>query len=398
MILTVTQLTERVRARVEPGMADVAVRGEISRWTVAGSGHAYFTLKDAQAVLDAVAWRSHLEQFRFVPEVGMEVVARGAVTVYPPRGRYQLEVRRIDPVGAGPLEIAFRQMRERLEREGLFDPGRKRPLPFLPERILIVTSPSGAALHDILRSIRERHPGVHVILYPVRVQGEGAASEIADAIALANARREADVMIVGRGGGSPEDLWAFNEEALARAIHASAIPVVSAVGHEVDVSISDLVADVRALTPTAAGALVVPDVRELLAGAADCERRLASALRRRVAEERHRVERLGESLCAFAPARRIEQRQQRTDEEAQRLERSLRLLLDRAGERLQGGVYRLDALNPLSVLSRGYSVTWAQGRAKALTDAGQARPGDVLRTRLARGTIRSRVEREAGRE
>jgi exodeoxyribonuclease VII large subunit len=267
--ITVSQLTRMVKQAITEHLPSTfAVMGELSNVSQPSSGHLYFTLKDAACEVRCVMWRSAAESLRFQPEDGMEVVATGGVDVYEPRGQYQLYVRKLQPKGLGELELAFRQLRERLEREGLFDPAHKKSLPEYPERIAVVTSPTGAAVRDIIQTIRRRFPCVTLMLYPVRVQGEGAAQEIAAAISMLNRQADRlggiDVMIVGRGGGSLEDLWAFNEEVVARAIHASRIPIVSAVGHEVDVTISDLVADVRAATPTAAAELVVPSMEEVV--------------------------------------------------------------------------------------------------------------------------------------
>jgi len=270
LMLSVRQVNELVRGAISRHLPPTLhVLGEIGNLSRPLSGHLYFTLKDPTSELRCVMWRSSAARLRFAPEVGMQVIATGSIEVYTQRGQYQLIVRRLEPRGVGALEIAFRQLKERLEREGLFDPRRKKPLPRIPERVAVVTSPTGAAIRDILHTLRRRFPALDILVYPVRVQGEGAAQEIAAAIRTLNEHAAAlggiDVMIVGRGGGSLEDLWAFNEEVVARAIAGSRIPVVSAVGHEVDVSISDLVADLRAPTPTAAAELITPTLTDLLA-------------------------------------------------------------------------------------------------------------------------------------
>lgn len=266
---SVRQVNELIRTTLSRQLPpSLHVLGEIGNLSRPASGHLYFTLKDSHSELQCVMWRSTAARLKFEPQVGMEVIATGHVDVYPQRGTYQLYARRLEPRGIGALEIAFRQLRERLDREGLFDPRRKKPLPRIPQRVAVVTSPSGAAIRDILQTLRRRFPALEILLLPVRVQGEGAAEEIAAGIRLLNQYAETlggvDVAIVGRGGGSLEDLWAFNEEVVARAIAASSIPIVSAVGHEVDVSISDLVADLRAPTPTAAAELVAPPASELI--------------------------------------------------------------------------------------------------------------------------------------
>ncbi|MBN2445441.1 MAG: exodeoxyribonuclease VII large subunit [Phycisphaerae bacterium] len=276
--LSVRDVNELIRGAISRQVpATLHVLGEISNLSRAGSGHLYFTLKDASSELRCVMWRSTAVKLKFTPEDGMEVIVTGGIEVYAPRGTYQLIARQIEPRGVGVLEVAFRQLKERLEREGLFDPQQKRPLPRVPQRLAVITSPSGAAIRDIIHTLTRRYRALDVLVFPVRVQGEGAAAEIADAIGLMNRHAETlggiDVAIIGRGGGSLEDLWAFNEEVVARAIAASRIPIVSAVGHEVDVSISDLVADVRAATPTAAAELLTPSTAELLEWLASRETR-----------------------------------------------------------------------------------------------------------------------------
>ncbi|MFN0138275.1 MAG: exodeoxyribonuclease VII large subunit [Phycisphaerae bacterium] len=298
----------------------VAEIGDLSR---PSSGHIYFTLKDAQAELRAVMWRSAAAKLKFTPEPGMQVVATGGLEVYAARGTYQLIVRRIEPRGVGALEIAFRQLREKLEREGLFDARRKKPLPRIPERIAVVTSPNGAALRDILRTIARRFAGVEVFVFPTRVQGEGSAAEIATAIGLMNSSAEQlggiDVAIVGRGGGSTEDLWCFNEEVVARAIAASRVPIVSAVGHEVDVTISDFVADVRAATPTAAAELVTPDSRELAVAIQRASHRATRSATNTLDVARHALARVVAYDGIARPMSRVNERAQRLDELAHRL-------------------------------------------------------------------------------
>jgi len=263
--LTVSELTRRLQGLLETEFVDVWVEGEVSNLKRAASGHMYFSLKDAGAQIRAVVWKTDARLLRFEPKDGMHVLARGSLRVYPPRGDYQVSVQVLEPLGKGSLAQAFEELKERLEKEGLFAPGRKRPLPLLPRRIAVVTSPTGAVIRDILRVLHRRHPTLEVLVYPVRVQGEGAAGEIARAISALNRLGGLDVVILARGGGTLEDLWAFNEESVARAIVASRIPTLSAVGHETDVTIADFVADVRAPTPSAAAELVVQPREELQA-------------------------------------------------------------------------------------------------------------------------------------
>ena len=338
-MLSVRQVTELVRGALAQYLPPTLhVIGEMSNLSRPGSGHVYFTLKDAASELRCVMWRGTAGKLKFAPEDGMEVIATGGIEVYAQRGVYQLVVRKLEPRGVGVLEVAFRQLKERLEREGLFDPRRKKPLPAVPERVAIVTSPTGAALRDILQTLGRRFPALQILIFPVRVQGEGAADEIAAAIRSLNAHAEAvggiDVIIAGRGGGSLEDLWAFNEEVVARAIAESRIPIVSAVGHEVDVSISDLVADVRAPTPTAAAELVTP----VLADLTDALRRQAS---RALWAMTHRVELARatlETTLAYdglaRPLARVRQHAQLIDELQQRLRLASMEAFRRARERL----------------------------------------------------------------
>ncbi|MDA1195855.1 MAG: exodeoxyribonuclease VII large subunit, partial [Planctomycetota bacterium] len=293
-VLTVSELTADIRGLLDVTFGDLWVRGEISQPRTPASGHVYLTLKDAGAVLPAVMWRSSATRLRFRLEEGQEVLARGGIDVYPPHGKYQFVIRQLEPVGEGALRLAFEQLRARLEAEGLFAPERKRPLPTLPRRIALVTSRTGAAVRDMVTVIHRRHPGVDLVLLSVRVQGPGAAQEIAAALQRADRDARADVILVGRGGGSLEDLWAFNEEVVARAIAACRTPVVSAVGHETDTTIADLVADLRAATPSQAGELVVPVRAELLERLERERARLVHRMQVRLARAWQRVEALGD--------------------------------------------------------------------------------------------------------
>jgi len=390
-VLTVSALTALIKRSLEERFADVWVTGQVSNLTRAASGHVYLTLKDSGAEIGAVIWRGTAQRVQFKLEDGQEVVARGRVAVYERRGRYQVVVTSIQPKGIGALQLAFLQMKETLEKEGLFDPAHKKELPFLPRTIGIVTSPTGAAIHDMLRMIEGRFPAVHVILHPVKVQGEGAGAEIAAAIRRLNGLGGVDVLIVGRGGGSLEDLWPFNEEVVARAIYESEVPVISAVGHEVDVSISDLVADVRALTPTGAGELVVPSrelLDERLAGAA---RRLGQALLAAAARARQRLLGIERSYAMRRPAEYVRQQQQRLDEVAERLAMAARHGVDSVTERLARFSAGLETLNPRNVLSRGYSITTLSGSRAPLTSPDQVPRGAALRTILRDGDVLSDV-------
>jgi len=391
--VTVSALTAEIRRTLEQGFARVWVTGELSNVARPRSGHVYLTLKDDQAQIRCVMWRPVAARLPFEPADGLEVVLGGRLTVYPPRGNYQITVEQMLPKGLGALELAFRQLRDKLHKEGLFDEQRKKPLPFLPRRIGIVTSPTGAAIHDMLRIIDRRFPRVDILLAPVRVQGQGAAEEIAEAVAELNRIGGFDVLIVGRGGGSLEDLWAFNEEVVARAIAASAIPVVSAVGHEIDVTISDLVADRRALTPSEAAELVVPqweDVQDQLRRQAE---RLATALQRRADRARSRLELLASTRALRFPYERLQQRAQRLDELADRAALAAGHIWRTARQRLAGVAGMLESLSPLAVLARGYSITSGGSSPHPLRDAADVKPGDEIHTRLARGRISSTVTR-----
>src|SRR2546428_3230744 len=288
-VYTVSQLTARIRDVLEEQVAPFWVEGEISNLRVPGSGHAYFTLKDDAAQIRVVLFRNRLRRIRFEPADGLHVLAFGALEVYAPRGEYQMVVELMEPKGLGALQVAFEQLKARLQAEGLFDPGRKRPLPRFPRKIGIVTSPTGAAIRDMLRVIGRRFGELHIVVRPVRVQGEGSAREIAEGIADLNALGDVDVIIAGRGGGSLEDLWAFNEEVVARAIVGSKAPVMSAVGHEVDFTIADFVADLRAPTPSAAAELVVREKEAVVDGLRDLHHRLSRALARRLERQRERL-------------------------------------------------------------------------------------------------------------
>jgi len=339
-LVTPRQVNEMVRGALAARVpSTLHVLGEIGDLSRPRSGHVYFSLKDRESELRCVLWRSSAGKLKFELESGMEVIASGALEVYTPRGTYQLITRKLEPRGVGALELAFRQLRQKLEREGLFDASRKRALPLIPRRIALVTSPRGAAIRDMLETLSKRFPATDVLVHPVSVQGGGAADEIAVAIRDLNRSAGAlggiDVLIVGRGGGSLEDLWAFNEEAVARAIAASEIPVISAVGHEVDVSISDMVADVRAATPTAAAILAVPDARELLDAVERQLLRATRAVSQRIEIARHRLSALCATDAVFRPLGRIRERMQRIDEQQLRADTCL---LDRfrdANERLR---------------------------------------------------------------
>jgi len=390
-VLSVSELTAYVKDRLESAFPDVYVMGEVSGLKRAASGHVYLTLKDENAVLRAVIWRGTASRLRFDLKDGLQVLARGGIDVYPPRGSYQLVVRWMEPQGLGDLQVAYRQLLEKLEKEGLFRPEHKKPLPPFPRRIGIVTSPTGAAVRDIVNVVSRRFPPVRLYLYPARVQGAEAAAEIVRAIdALNRMQPEMDVIIVGRGGGSLEDLWPFNEEAVARAIYASRVPVISAVGHEIDVSISDFVADVRAATPTEAGEIAVPDRAEVLKALDERKRRMASALGRTVARGRQTLDALAARYAFRHPETTFRERAQRADDALDRIRTHVDHRLDMLRQTVSGAAQRLESLSPLKVLERGYSVTLtADGRiVRSVEDVGI---GDTITSRLHGGQIDSQV-------
>ena len=395
-VLTVSAITALIKRSLEERFTSVCVLGEISNFSRAASGHVYLTLKDDAAEIGAVIWRGTVQRIPFELKDGQEVVVRGKVAVYERRGRYQIVVSSVQPKGIGALQLAFLQMKEKLEKEGLFESARKRPLPFLPSTIAVVTSPTGAAVHDILTMIESRLPGVRVLVYPVAVQGDRAAPEIAAAIEDLNRLGGVDVMIVGRGGGSLEDLWAFNEEAVARAIYASEIPVISAVGHEVDVSISDLVADARALTPTQAGEMVVPS-RELLdERLARAAARLSQALLGAVSHAKTKLDVIARSYAMRVPMEAVRQHQQRLDEITERMPLAANRELARLRERLARDHARLRSLSPMGVLARGYSITTLARSDKPLRSPDEAPAGSRIRTILHDGELESEVSSAGG--
>jgi len=439
-IISVGDLTRRIKKSIEDTVRYVWVSGELSNYKGPGpSGHLYFTLKDAESQIPCCMWKGMANRLRFDPENGMEVIAFGKVDVYIPYGKYQLIVEDMEPRGVGSLQLKFEQLKEKLQKEGLFDQERKRPIPFLPRKLAIVTSPTGAAVADMVRTLRTRCPALHVIVYPVKVQGDGAAQEIAAAIGHLNlSMPEIDVMIVGRGGGSIEDLWAFNEEAVARAIHASRIPVISAVGHETDTTIADFVADLRALTPTDGAVKAVPKLDDLHLALGDYDAKLRRALRTRAElfrsqldgfregramgrveempdqlrqqlddfEDRLHVavaqapQHLKERLDAYRQAlsvdlpRLAKNARQRVDHLTSILRSDAQRRLETAQASLRQAAASLEALSPVAILGRGYSITRLESTEEILKEAAQAKPGDRIVTRLGSGQIVSRVEKD----
>lgn len=391
--LSVTQLTLLIKETLENGFDSLWVRGEVSNVAKPRSGHIYLTLKDDGAQISAVIWRNLASRLPFDLKDGQEVLCGGGIDVYPPHGKYQLIVRAIEPCGIGALQLALQQLYQRLAAEGLFAPERKRPLPRFPRRVAFVTSPTGAAIRDFLEVARRRWPRLEVLVIPARVQGAGAAEEIATGIQVANALPDPpEVLVVGRGGGSLEDLWCFNEEVVVRAIHASRIPVVSAVGHEIDVTLSDLVADVRALTPSEAAERVVPSAEEVHAALQATERRLTALAQARLDEARLRLDALAQRRVFRRPFETVQEFSRHLDDLELRLTRATRRRRDQAQDALQSFAARLESLSPLAVLSRGYSLTTRAADGAILRAADQAQPGAQIKTRLAQGHLLSRVE------
>ena len=389
-ILTVTRLSALLKEVVEENFAQVLVEGELSNFSVPASGHFYFSLKDEGAQVRAVMFRSQARLLAFRPENGMRVILSGRVSLYPQRGEVQLVAETLEPRGIGSLQVAFEQLKNKLAAEGLFAESRKRPLPTFPRTVGVVTSATGAAIHDIVTVLRRRGAGLRLLLRPVRVQGEGSASEIAEAIADQNRLGVADVLIVGRGGGSLEDLWAFNEEVVARAIHASAIPVISAVGHEVDTTIADFVADLRAPTPSAAAELVAKNRLELERHLDHLGQRLAGQMHGRLELLNERIRGLSRRLRS--PRQQLQMWQFRYADLSRRLDRAMVRRQQEAEGRLATLAGRLDLLSPLRTLERGYAIAFAEKTGKAVLDAGTLAAGDRLQLRFARGRAAATVD------
>jgi len=435
-VYSVGRLNRDVRMLLERGLPALWVEGEISNLSQPSSGHWYFSLKDRDAQIRCAMFRQRNVHTRFQPRNGSQVLARGRVSLYEPRGDYQLIVELVEEAGIGALRREFERLKEKLEAEGLFDPARKRPLPTMPQRIAVVTSPTGAAVRDILHVLRRRFPAVQVLIYPTAVQGAAAIPEIAAAIDLVSSRADCDVLIVARGGGSLEDLWAFNDERVARAIARCAIPVVSGVGHEIDFTIADFVADVRAPTPSGAAELVVPDAGAWINALRRLEQRFQAAARRQVNDERERLGSLRRRLALAHPGVRLTQGSQRLDDLEQRLTTALRSNWQRERHRLAQALTRLlraspalrvrdlkahqvalgerlvqalrtqlthaatrvslaartlDAVSPLATLARGFAIVTRAADGRLITDAADLEPGDEINARLARGALRATV-------
>src|SRR5437660_5167232 len=389
-VLTVSELLRSVRDTLERHFPLLWVRGELSNLSRAPSGHCYFILKDGAAQVDCVMFRSRMQGLEFEPRNGDQVEARVLVTLYEPRGRFQLTVEALRPAGLGPLYERFLRLKEKLGREGLFDPATKRALPPYPRTIGVVTSRAAAALRDVLTTLARRNPAVRVIVYPTPVQGEGAAGRIAAMLATASSRAECDVLLLVRGGGSIEDLWSFNEERVARAIRASRIPVVVGVGHETDFTIADFAADRRAPTPTAAAELATPARAELASRVVDCVRCLAREMRRRLQYAAQALD--GGTKRLVHPAERLRRSEQALAQLRTRLAFALGHRVHRSSAQLERLQASLTSLDPYAVLARGYSIT-RNGAGEVLRDAAQAREGQDILTTLAPGALQSKVKK-----
>ena len=390
-IYSVSELTDDIKVLLENTFPEVWVEGEISNFSQSQSGHIYFSLKDPKSTLRCVFFRGVNQGLKFSLKDGLQCLAGGRINVYAPSGQYQLNIQRLEPKGAGALQLAFEQLKEKLTQEGLFEPAHKRPLPLLPLRVGVVTSPTGAAIRDILNILKRRAPFVKIILNPVKVQGEGAAEEVAQAIKEFNQYKEVDVLIVGRGGGSLEDLWAFNEEIVARAIYNSRIPVISAVGHEIDWTIADFTADLRAPTPSAAAELVARQKDDLMSELGHVFSRMSSSMHNKIKTLHKELFRFQDAYVLKYPLNFIQLSLQRIDELNHRLNQRAGYILETAQHRWTHLAGRLEALSPLNVLSRGYSISFKLPEMKVVTDTSQINTGDRIQTRLKDGSFTSQV-------
>ncbi|MCI8477302.1 MAG: exodeoxyribonuclease VII large subunit [Oscillospiraceae bacterium] len=387
-VLSVTQVNQYIKGLLDQDqiLSGLYIRGEISNYKTYPSGHHYFSLKDAEGAIRCVMFKREAARLRFRPENGMCVIASGRVAVFPRDGQYQLYCSTLQPDGVGDLHVAFEQLKEKLWREGLFDPAHKKSIPPFPDRIALITSPAGAAVRDMIRILGARWPMAQVFVVPVRVQGAEAPGEIAAALDWVNRCQGADLILTGRGGGSMEDLWAFNEEIVARSIYASQIPVISAVGHEPDVTIADFVADLRAATPSNAAELAVPDQNEIAASLVQLEKRMTKAAGGRLDAARQRLDRAAQSRAMTRPMQLVDDRRLLLDFQREKLAHSLTAALGRNREQFGRLTAALDALSPLKVLGRGYAVV-RTGEGLLVKSTAEVSPGDRLTVRVSDGTI-----------
>lgn len=389
--LSVTQLNEYLKMVIEGDrvLSNVFVCGEISNFKLYSSGHAYFTLKDDAGQLKSVMFRSYFSRMAFMPEDGMRVIAHGRVSVYETNGQYQLYVDDLQPDGAGSLAMRFEQLKRKLAAEGLFDEARKRPLPPMPRRVGVITSPSGAAVHDIINVLGRRFPATEMILYPSEVQGAQAPPQLIAGVEFFSETRLVDVIILGRGGGSAEDLWAFNDEYLARAVAACSVPVISAVGHESDFTICDFVADRRAPTPSAAAEIAVPDVNEILRGLASTKVGLQNLMQKRILQERRMLNQITQSRVFTRPEQMLDNFRMRLDEREADLNHAVDQTLLQKKQSMAAVAGKLQALNPLSILARGYATVSRDGI--SVTSIKQINENDTLDIRMTDGSVRATV-------
>lgn len=390
-VFSVSELNRKIKFLLESEFRNIWVEGEISNFKHHSSGHMYFSLKDEKSQVNVVFFSRQNRSLKFKLKDGLKVVLFGRISVYEPRGNYQVYVDRVEPKGMGALQLAFLQLKAKLEKEGLFSAEYKKPIPRFPKKVGVITSPTGAAIRDILNVINRRFQGTSVLLYPAKVQGDGAAEEVATGIEVMNARKDIDVLIVGRGGGSLEDLWAFNEEVVARSVFASKIPVISAVGHEIDWSICDLVADLRAPTPSAAAELVVQNRAELVTKVDDIKSRLKNAIFNFVDSKRDELESLRDSYAFKQPKALIENYAQRLDEMKRQLQNYTKTLIQHKQQAFKANLLHLEALSPLKILSRGYSVTF-NAKGHLLKKATNIKTGEEIKTRLESGVVVSVVK------
>ncbi len=388
-IYSVSEVTREIRSSIEERFPELWVEGEISNFKPAGSGHYYFSLKDENAQIKAVMFRGANRLLRFQIENGLRVLGHGRVSVYEPRGEYQIILEFLEPKGVGDLQLAFEQLKKKLEAEGLFEASRKKPLPLYPRRIAIVTSPTGAVIRDMIHVLTRRFPCAEIVLFPVAVQGAGAAADIANAIAEMNRREGLDILIVGRGGGSIEDLWAFNEEVVARAIAASKIPVISAVGHETDFTIADFVADVRAPTPSAAAEIAVPVLEDLRESLHQSRRRLWQGLEQRI--ETAALKLKNWKSYFRNPERRVTEAMMTLDHLREKMTSSLEHRLEIQMAAASSLSKRLASVSPLAILDRGYAIVSKSGATAPLKNPAEVSPGEILEIRLARGKLNTSV-------
>lgn len=388
-IYTVSEVIGSARALIEARYPDIWVVGEVSGYKLHSSGHQYFTLKDASSILPAAIFRGSSAKLQFKVEDGLQVICHGRLSLYLRGGQYQIVVDYMEPKGVGALQLAFEQLKKKLASEGLFDEKRKRPIPFLPRKIGIVTSPTGAAIRDMIKVIRRRFPNIDILLVPARVQGEGSAAEIVEAIALLNKRNDIDVIIVGRGGGSIEDLWAFNEEIVARAIFNSRLPVISAVGHEVDFTIADFVADMRAPTPSAAAEIAVPLKAELVSYLEEARRRLAVELMRYVQNRIDTVRELKKRL--IPPTKSLPEYYRYIDSLKERMFFSLKTIVKQRENVFKSLAAELNHLSPLVILSKGYSIITKKGDMRPIRSSDELQMGDEIHMRYYNGSAEGMV-------